>query len=138
MSEEQSGPPLTVSYPDEVKASARPQAHAVELVTPVDPVIRQMRAAVQVDQAWMTQRDHVPMVQRIGFGVISLFWLGGAVFFISMAADELHQDYRASLFLTSPALFFGYMGVRGLRNVFPSSSTRPGLADDTSDDEDEV
>ena len=130
MNEEQSRTPLTVSYPEQLKASARPQAHAVELVTPSDPISRQMRAVVQVDRAWMTRREHIPMVQRVGFGVISLIWLGAAALFASMAVEQLHNDYRAALFLLSPTLLFGYLGVRGLRNTVPAKATPLDAVDD--------
>jgi hypothetical protein len=88
-----------------------------------DPIRASWRESSDFNKAWLKNGDSLHPVQRVGFGFISILFLGFGLFLANACWLNIVEGTAAdgglfwSYFFGLAALVFSYLGYAGLRNA---------------------
>jgi hypothetical protein len=89
-----------------------------------DPLRSSWKESSEFNRAWLNSKESLRTVQRVGFVIISMIFLGGGTFWANACWVTFHEGQVADgkffwgYFFGVAALAFFFLGCAGLKNAF--------------------
>ena len=89
------------------------------LINERDPLKKIRSDSPQLTASWLKHGENQSTLQRIGHTAVSLAFMSAGLFIVSGAKDNFSDgNLMIGLMYCLAALFFLYLGAKGIRNAF--------------------